>query len=245
MDDETNKDTEYGRKLIKKTGHSYEEILQLFTVSTNSYNIGEHFASYHIYTPETKRERLFFLLILLSKLNEIEKYRTLDNTLGPDLDWLEKSAIIRDILETKMIIDMTGITFNIDIDEAVNLLYKEIKDSENWRDWEKSVLTINLAGIDKQVEEIREKICRNEKTKEQFREIEKTEGKEKVIEKIRNYLMETNQLEDVRQSRVNFSKLSREMAEEFGDPSQAEALRQRIININQNKELKKEDELPL
>ncbi len=247
-DEEEEKNRQYGRLLIKKVQHSYEEILLLFTVDINSYDDYEE-TSYYKYAPQNTRERLFFLLILLSKLNGVEKRRTFNNTLGPNRRWLEKSAIIEDILQTKQIIDMTGIMFNIDIDEAFDVFYQEIKNTKDWGAWKTAIENIDFSEIDSQIEEIREQVCENENVKEKFRDIEVFEEKERFIDKIKEYLIKQNLLEKVRQSQTNNSLLSRNIAEEvFEDPSKSESIRQRLINIGQNKELKKEepadDDLP-
>jgi hypothetical protein len=236
MDDRSEKKALFGIALIKQAHHTYDDILKLFTTRTN--NCGEYLgASYHEYAPKDPRERLFFLLILLSKLNQIEKCRTNNVPLDEYHDWLEKRHVINDILSTKQIIDMTSITYLVDIDAACDHFYEEIMDSNDWEDWKQPIGNIDFTDIDKQMEDIRAEIFEQENDKSKFREAENIIGPEKFIDTIREYLTQKNLLGKVKNAQANKRQLSRQIASEvFHAPERAESVRQRLITISEEKE---------
>lgn len=126
MEREHQRNIQYGREIIKKARLNYDEFLALFTTHKDIF--GNEVYSYQEYAPDDHRERLFFLLILLAKLEHFEKERKSEDTLVSGYKWINKVVIIMDLLDTRQILDTTGINFAGAVDEAAKALYEEVKD---------------------------------------------------------------------------------------------------------------------
>lgn len=233
--------TDYQKKIIThlkmKNLNDFHDIVHLITYakSTENNKICGVFDRF----PWDKRVRMFCLFRLVAKVKRYEKIRRDDYPLREGLLWLDVEHLVPMIKHLKMEMDFINNTDDeLTLDETAELIYKQLEESEDWEEWKPFIENLDLEGIDEEIEEIRLIAVKEESVKEICREIEKNEGKARVIDIIVAALKRKGKFKDVVEGQnVNMNRLAQQIAsEDFGDIKKTGSIRLRLMNLRDRKE---------